>query len=206
MTSFILAISGPTAAGKTYFTKHLQETVKNAGLSTVTISTDEFYKDLVHLTMEERIKVNYDHPDSIDSSAFLHALEQLADGNTIDIPAYDFSTHTRKNEVRTVEPADLIIVEGIFSLSFEAINPIYDIRIFIDLDQDLRLIRRVRRDMKERGRSLESIFKQYLNQVRPSQEVYVTQDKILADLILLGNQDHRRILGMIQAAIEKKVE
>ncbi|MHA2502814.1 MAG: uridine kinase family protein, partial [Candidatus Kariarchaeaceae archaeon] len=150
---YILAISGPTAAGKTYFSNKLVEVVEKHGYTISKISTDEFYHDLSHMTMEMRSQVNYDLPQSIDAEGFETCLEQLSLGKVTDVPVYDFSTHTRTGEIRTVTPPDLLIVEGIFSLSFEGSNRLYDLKVFIELDRDLRLIRRMERDMKERGRS-----------------------------------------------------
>ena len=201
MKSFLLAISGPTAAGKTYFTNKLIGVFEENNLSTIRISTDEFYKDLSHLQMEERIKVNYDLPQSIDIEEFSRALRQLHEGHSTEIPVYDFSTHTRKSETRMVNPAIVIIVEGIFSLAFPEINSLYNLKIFIDLDQDLRLIRRVRRDLKERGRNVESVFNQYINQVRPAQDQYVIHDRERADIILHGNKNHHNIYQLLKDAV-----
>ena len=154
--------------------------------------------------MEERIKINYDLPNSIDIKEFHEAVIQLTEDKPVDLPVYDFSTHTRTSNIRRVEPAHLIIVEGIFSLSFPEINKLYDLKIYIELDQDLRLIRRVRRDLKHRGRDLESVFTQYLNQVRPAQDEFVTQDREKADIILLGNKSHHKILETIRLVVEQK--
>ena len=198
---YILAISGPTASGKTYFTNKLVEIVKENGFSIEKVSTDEFYHDLSHLTFEERTEINYDLPKSIDANDFDKCLSELSSGKNTEVPVYDFTTHTRKDDIRIVSAADLLIVEGIFSLSFPSCNKLYDLRIFMELDQDLRLIRRLKRDMEERGRSLESIVGQYLTQVRPSQITHVLTDRRKADIILEGNKDHSVIFDLILAKL-----
>lgn len=198
---FILAISGPTASGKTYFTKRLVEIVEEKGFSIEKISTDEFYHDLTHLSFKQRTEVNYDLPESIDAEAFEICLSELSKGKTTNVPLYDFTTHTRKEGGRHIALTDLLIVEGIFSLSFSGCNSLYDLRIFMELDQDLRLIRRLERDIKERGRSIESIVHQYLTQVRPTQIDHVLNDRTKADLILEGNKDHQKIFDLIIAML-----
>ena len=204
MNSFLMAISGPTASGKSFFTNKLRESIEALGLSTVTISTDEFYRDLSHISMKERGFVNYDLPHSIDNEEFFKTLFNLTEGKSVKIQVYDYTTHTRMNNFRTINPADLIIIEGIFSLSFPEINKLYDIKIFIDLDQDLRLIRRVKRDMIERGRTLESILHQYMTQVRPTQKDYVSNDQSIADLSLNGNQSYDNFISLLISAIKDK--
>ena len=204
MNSFLMAISGPTASGKSFFTNKLRESIEALGLSTVTISTDEFYRDLSHISMKERSFVNYDLPHSIDNEEFFKTLSNLTEGKSVKIQVYDYTTHTRMNNFRTINPADLIIIEGIFSLSFPEINKLYDIKIFIDLDQDLRLIRRVKRDMIERGRTLESILHQYMTQVRPTQKDYVSNDQSIADLSLNGNQSYDNFISLLISAIKDK--
>ena len=204
MNSFLMAISGPTASGKSFFTNKLRESIEALGLSTVTISTDEFYRDLSHISMKERGFVNYDLPHSINNEEFFKTLSNLTEGKSVKIQVYDYTTHTRMNNFRTINPADLIIIEGIFSLSFPEINKLYDIKIFIDLDQDLRLIRRVKRDMIERGRTLESILHQYMTQVRPTQKDYVSNDQSIADLSLNGNQSYDNFISLLISAIKDK--
>jgi len=197
VSGFLLAISGPTAAGKTYFTRELITAIEEIGLRTVTISTDEFYYDLSHLSMEERIKVNYDQPKSINEEEFKKTLETLRAGQAVELTKYDFSTHTRTDQKHILEPADLIIVEGIFSLTFDEVNPMYDLKVYIELEEDLRLIRRVRRDMRDRGRDLESVFQQYISQVKPAQHKHVKQDREKSDVILLGNKDHTQFIKLL---------
>ena len=204
MNSFLMAISGPTASGKSFFTNKLRERIVELGLTTVTISTDEFYRDLSHISMKERGFVNYDLPHSIDNEEFFKTLSNLTEGKSVKIQVYDYTTHTRMDKFRTINPADLIIIEGIFSLSFPEINKLYDIKIFIDLDQDLRLIRRVKRDMIERGRTLESILHQYMTQVRPTQKDYVSNDQSIADLSLNGNQSYDNFISLLISAIKDK--
>lgn len=200
---FILAISGPTSAGKTFFSKQLQKVVNQRNITITVISTDDFYNDLSHLSMEERNQVNYDHPDSINQEEFLDVISKLSENKSAKIPVYDFSIHNRSEEYRQVDPAQLIIVEGIFSLSFEAINLYYSLKLYVDLEPDIRLIRRIRRDRRERGRTLDSILNQYTDTVRPTQEEYVINDKFKADVIILGDNDNDMLIELICNYLER---
>ncbi|OLS20638.1 MAG: Uridine kinase [Candidatus Heimdallarchaeota archaeon LC_2] len=201
MKTFILAITGPTNAGKSYFTEKLEKYAFQKGVKTISISTDEFYRDLSHLTLNKRNKVNYDHPDSIDSEEFIDACKKISEGNEIDIPIYDFSVHNRKETKRTIEKIDLLIVEGIFTLAFPKANKFYSLRIYIDMDNDVRVIRRIQRDMENRGRTLDSVITQYMETVKPTQQDFVQRDIEKVDIILKGDKDHQIIREMIVALI-----
>ena len=202
MEKVIIAISGPTSAGKTYFSQKLLELADDRNIHSTRISTDEFYKDLSSIPMEERIKVNYDQPDSIDRTEFEKVIRSLSEGNDVLIPVYDFSTHTRTGEVRKVEPSELTLVEGIFALTFDEVREHFTISIYVDLEPDLRLIRRIMRDTKERGRSIESVFNQYMGTVRPTQKEFVQNDKEKADIIIHGDKDHTKVLNLLLNLIQ----
>lgn len=204
MMTFIVAVSGPTNAGKSYFTDRLKAHALKNGINVRSISTDEFYRDLSHLNMDERNKVNYDHPNSIDEKEFIAALERISKGLETEIPIYDFSIHNRTGEKRKIESVDLLIVEGIFTLTFEDVDNFYSLRIYIDMDDDVRVIRRIQRDMENRGRSLDSVINQYMETVKPTQLDYVQRDKKKVDIVLKGNRDHSIILEMIVSFVRNK--
>lgn len=202
--TFILGISGPTNAGKSYFTKKLKQLCEEMGISESTISTDDFYLDRSKISMEERRKVNYDEPASISEDDFQNALKLLSSGQSVRIQSYDFAQHNRIDEWRTVEPTDLIIIEGLFSFSFFDLLSYYDLMVYVDLETDLRLIRRLLRDKEKRGRSFDTTIKQYLKTIKPTQEKFVAKDKELADIILHGNKDHTKVIAMIAAYVKSK--
>ncbi len=152
--------------------------------------------------MEERKLKNYDDPSSISKYDFLNALSQLRDGKSVKIFQYSFKNHVRTENYRIVNSSDLLIIEGIFSFSFNEILNLYDLKIYVDLDTDLRLIRRILRDSRERGRSLQTTINQYLDTIRPTQERFVKKDKNLADIIIFGDREHTKILNLIVSYIE----
>ncbi|MHA2250502.1 MAG: uridine kinase [Candidatus Kariarchaeaceae archaeon] len=197
----IIGISGPSSSGKTYFAQKFAEVIKQHDLTITFITTDEFYLDRSNVRYEERVTVNYDEPDSIDHLEFYSALKSLVSGKEANIPVYDFSLHTRTEKSRNVKPSDIVIVEGIFAFSFPEINELYDLTIYVDLEIDLRLIRRIRRDTTERGRTLGSILDQHLTTVRPTQALHVEQDQNKADIILRGDHDHEKIIRIILDSI-----
>lgn len=201
---FILGISGPTNAGKSYFTKKLKKYCNEMGITESTVSTDDFYLDRSTISMEERRKINYDEPASISKKDFQNALKSLASGNSIRIQSYDFAQHNRIDEWRTVEPTDLIIIEGLFAFSFVDLLSYYDLKVYVDLEADLRLIRRLLRDKEQRGRNFDTTIAQYLKTIKPTQEKFVAKDKELADIILHGNKDHSKVIEMIAAYVKAK--
>ncbi|MCY3412879.1 MAG: uridine kinase [Candidatus Heimdallarchaeota archaeon] len=202
---FVLIISGPTNAGKSFFANELLEEAAKRGISCARISSDEFYKDLSHLSMEERIKINYDDPSSIDKETFIQTIRHLSSSSEVRIPIYDFTTHTQTNQFRSIKPANLIIVEGIFSLSFDELIEISTLSIYVELDADLRLMRRVRRDLVERGRSLDSVLSQYEHTVRPTQINTVMLDMKKADLVIYGDREHTKIIDLILSKAKEKL-
>lgn len=193
----IIGISGPTSSGKSYFAKKLYKETKMQDISCCYLTTDEFYLDRSTITYEDRTKINFDEPISIDRDEFFNALKQLSLEKDANIPVYDYSLHTRKNDSRLIKVADLIIVEGIFAFSFDEVNDLYNFKIYVAYDPDLRLIRRIARDIQERSRSLDSVIKQHLNTVRPTQSIYVEKDKEKADIIIRGDKNHINLIQMI---------
>ena len=161
----LIGITGGTGSGKSTVAKEICKKFNEDCIAM--IEQDSYYKDQSHLSFEERIKTNYDHPDAFDTPLLVEHLKMLLQGKQIEKPIYDFEKHNRKDEKIKVQPRDIIIVEGILILQEKDIRDLLDIKIYVDTDADVRIIRRLVRDMKERGRSVESVINQYLNVVRP---------------------------------------
>ncbi|MFO7634967.1 MAG: uridine kinase, partial [Caldilinea sp.] len=169
--AFVVGVAGGTASGKTTVSRRIWEAVGRERIAY--IQHDNYYKDQSHLSPEERALTNYDHPDSLESSLMVSHLRELRAGRPVDIPMYDFSIHNRSKETLRVNPAKVILVEGILIFVEPALRDLMDMCIFVDTDADIRFIRRLRRDMVERGRSLDSVVKQYLATVRPMHMEFV---------------------------------
>lgn len=177
----IVGIAGGTGSGKTTVAHKLAASMPGRA---VTIEHDAYYRDQAHLTVEERTRINYDHPASLESDLLAQHLRTLRDGKAVDIPIYDFATHTRATTTRRVEPARVVIVEGILVFAEAVLREQMDIKIFVDTDSDIRLIRRIRRDLEQRGRTFQSVRDQYYSTVRPMHIEHVEPSKRWADLIV----------------------
>ena len=178
----VILIGGGSASGKTYVLKRVLEKIPEEKVAH--ISLDDYYKDLSNLPFEERVKVNYDHPKAFDWKLINEQLTALKNGKTIEKPTYDFVTHTRSSKTEIVEPKDLIIIEGIMALVNKELRAISDLNVFISASRERRLVRRIDRDMKERGRSYESIIEQYFATVLPMYEEIIAPTQYYADLII----------------------
>ena len=179
--SFVIGIAGGTGAGKTTVARLITE---NVGESVTRIPIDNYYEDLSHLDLSEREDVNYDHPSAFEWELLREQLSTLLEGRPIEMPVYDFEIHNRKDEPTTVEPTDVIIVEGILALYDEAVNEMFDLRLYVETDADVRILRRIERDVIERGRDLEGVIDQYLATVKPMHEQFIEPSKKHADLII----------------------
>ena len=162
--SIIIGIAGGSASGKTSISRQVYEFFKGSH-TTYIIKQDDYYKDQSHLSFEERVKTNYDHPFAFDNDLLVEQLKQLKEGNSISKPTYDYTQHTRSDVVETITPRDVYILEGLFVLYDEKIRDLCDILVFVDTDADIRFIRRLKRDIEERGRSIDSVCNQYLETV-----------------------------------------
>jgi len=180
--STIIGIAGGTASGKTSLAQILAE--KFSDKTVTIIREDDYYKDQSELSMEERYKVNYDHPLAFDYNLLYQHLDELCAGRAIRKPIYDFTQHNRSNETELIEPVDVIIVEGLFVLEDKDLRNRLDIKIFMDTPADVRFIRRLKRDMNERGRELDNIINQYMTTVRVMHEEFIEPSKKYANIII----------------------
>jgi len=195
----VIAVAGGSSSGKTTV---VQKITQNLGhLDVVVIKHDDYYKDQSGMTMAERRKVNYDHPFSLDSELFYHHLLTLLEGKPIEKPTYDFVNLTRAKATEVVCPAKIIILEGILVLEDSRIRELADIKIFVEADDDLRFIRRLKRDIDERGRTLDSVIEQYLTTVKPMFFAFVKPTKRYADIIIPNDYSHDVAVDIINAKI-----
>jgi len=178
----LIGIAGGTGSGKTLVASRIMEEI---GSDQVTVlQQDSYYKDLSHLPFEERAKQNFDHPDALDDELLYEHVQRLLAGEVVQVPVYDFAQHCRTGEFRSVGPHAVVILEGILVLYNEHLRELMDIKVYVDTDPDIRFIRRLLRDIKERGRSLESVVQQYLDTVRPMHLQFVEPSKRYADIIV----------------------
>lgn len=178
----VIGIAGGSGSGKTSVTKKIHQAFQSH--SVVVIEQDYYYKDQSDLSFEERLKTNYDHPLAFDTDLLVMHLEQLLERKPVQKPIYDYTRHTRSNETIPIEPQDVIIVEGILVLEDERLRNLMDIKLFVDTDADLRIIRRLLRDIRDRGRTVESVIDQYLTVVRPMHNQFIEPTKRYADVII----------------------
>ncbi len=178
----IIGIAGGSCSGKTTVTKAIYDVFKDH--SVAVIEQDYYYKDQSHLTFEERLLTNYDHPLAFDTDLLIEHIHALLERKPINKPVYDYVNHTRSNEVIHVEPQDVIIIEGILVLEDARLRGLMDIKLFVDTDSDLRIIRRIQRDIKERGRTADSVIEQYISAVRPMHNMFIEPTKRYADVII----------------------
>ncbi|QZP37997.1 uridine kinase [Halobaculum magnesiiphilum] len=200
--SFVVGIAGGTGAGKTTVSRLITERVAD---SVTRIPLDNYYRDLSHLDLEERAEVNYDHPDAFEWELLREHLETLLSGNSVEMPQYDFEIHNRKEETETVEPTDVIVVEGILALYDEEINDMLDLRLYVETDADVRILRRIERDVVDRGRDLEGVIDQYLSTVKPMHEQFIEPSKKHADLIIPEGAN-RMAINLLEEKLQNEVE
>ncbi|MBM4395757.1 MAG: uridine kinase [Deltaproteobacteria bacterium] len=202
--SLVIGIAGGSGSGKTTVAELIASDFREDRV--VLISQDSYYKELGHLPLGTRARVNFDHPDSIDSDLMADHVRRLRDGETVDIPIYDFATHNRRPEMRHLEPRDVLIVEGILILALDEVRSLLDVKIYIDTDDDIRFIRRLKRDIHERGRTVDSVIDQYLDTVRPMHLEFVEKSKRRADIILPWRDFNTAAVGMVINMVRGFVE
>lgn len=179
----IIGIAGGSASGKTSVARKLVKNFDDDKTVTI-IRQDDYYRDQSHMPFQERLKTNYDHPDAFDNELLIQQIDELASGKSVEKPTYDYVNHTRSTITEIVHPSDVLILEGLFVLEDEEIRKRLDMKIFIDTDADIRFIRRLKRDVRDRGRTIESVCDQYMNTVRVMHEAFVEPSKRKADVII----------------------
>ena len=196
----VIGVAGGTGSGKTTVSRAILQRV---GASRIAfLEHDSYYRELSHLSLEERRQVNFDHPDSLDNTLLIEHLDALCAGEAVDVPIYDFAHDTRKPEARRVQPQPVVLVEGILIFADKPLRERMDIKIYVDTDADLRFIRRIQRDIRDRGRSVESVVEQYLRTVRPMHLEFVEPSKRYADIIIPRGGLNSIAIDMVVARIE----
>ena len=199
---FIIGIAGGSGSGKTRLAKNVLKEINNKQVQAITV--DSYYKDLSHLTFDERAKNNFDHPDAIDFDLLYHDLKNIMDNKTISTPLYDYKTHTREKEKSNkIENVKVIILEGILALYNSDIRNLMSMKIFVDTPSDVRLLRRIKRDVNKRARSIESVTEQYNNTVKPMFLKFVKPTKDYADLIVPNGGKNKISIDAIVTNIKK---
>lgn len=195
----VIGVAGGTASGKTTVATKLRQKYTDGVLL---LSHDSYYNAHDDMPFEERTKINYDHPNAFETQRLIEDIKKLKDGVAVDIPVYDFTQHNRAKETVRIEPKQVIIVEGILIFENEELRDLMDIRIFVDTDADERLARRIRRDVKERGRTLDSVLDQYINTVKPMHEQFIEPSKRYADVIIPRGGENDVALEMVEYRID----
>jgi uridine kinase len=196
---YIIGVAGGTGSGKTTVSRRIQNAVGADRIAY--IEHDSYYNDHSHLSPEARARSNYDHPDSLDTPLLIHHMHQLCRWQAIDVPIYDFAAHARTTKTKRVQPAPIILLEGILILSERELRELINMRIYVDTSADIRFIRRLQRDVEERGRTLESIIDQYMTTVRPMHLEFVEPSKRYADIIIPEGGNNLVALDMIVSRI-----
>ncbi len=195
MGTILIGIAGGSGSGKTTLANKLIECFGSDEVSI--LRHDNYYKRHDELPFEERTKLNYDHPDSFDTALLSQHIRMLKEGKPIEMPVYDYSQHNRSDQVIVVQPAPVIILEGIMIFADQELCDLLDIKVFVDTDADVRILRRILRDVKERGRSLDSVINQYLTTVKPMHEQFVDPSKRKADIIIPEGGENQVALDML---------
>ncbi len=200
----LVAVTGGSGSGKSTIVRKVCE--YSPDLPIAVLQQDHYYRDLSHLKPAERDAVNFDHPASLDMALIQAHLESLANGVAIDRPTYDFATHTRTKEVVRMEPMPIIMFDGILALHDPGIRRLFDISVFVDVPDDVRFIRRLRRDVRERGRSVEGVIEQYLGSVKPMHDEFVAPTRRMADLVISWERWNDRSIAMLANAMRELYE
>jgi uridine kinase len=193
-TPFVIGIAGGTGSGKTTLARKIQSSLASG---VVLIEQDSYYRDLSHLSVKERQQTNFDHPNSIDFERLRQDIIALKEGQSINKPIYNFKTHSRENATTHVEAAPIIIVEGILIFSDPKMRELFDLKIYVETDHDVRILRRIERDTFERGRDFANIKDQYIQTVKPMHNQFVEPSKQFADVIIPGESDNSTVINLI---------
>jgi uridine kinase len=198
-----IGIAGGTASGKTTVARRLVERLGNHPVAV--LDQDSYYRDLADLPLEERARFNFDHPDAFDTALLVRHLTELRAGNPVEKPVYSFTQHTRTGETLRVNPGDVVILEGILVLALEPVRELLDVKVFVDSDADVRVLRRVSRDIKERGRDFDGVVEQYFRTVRPMHFGFVEPSKRYADIIIPHGGLNDIAIEMVAGAMQKRL-
>ena len=199
--AMLIGIAEGTGSGKSTFAEGLRTLFPD---EVTIIEYDNYYKPQDHIPFEERLKTNYDCPDALDTDLLVMQLESLVRGEAIEIPLYDFCVHTRKNETRKIEPRPIIIVDGILTFHDERLRSMFDLKIFADADADERILRRLRRDVNERGRDIDGVIRQYVDTVKIMHGIYVEPTKKYADIVVNGGKN-KTALDVVASKISQRL-
>ncbi len=203
MSVLLVGVAGGSGSGKTTIARSIVEALPSQHVAS--IEHDAYYRDLSHLSQEERARINFDHPDSLDNDLFIAHLDALKAGRGVDKPRYDFSRHVREAATDRLEPTPIIVVEGILVLALEQIRTRLDVKLYVDTDADIRLMRRIRRDLEHRGRTFAQVRAQYNETVRPMHMAFVEPSKRFADVIIPEGGHNRVAREMILSHLQKFV-
>jgi uridine kinase len=199
----IIGICGGTGSGKTTIARNIVESVGRENV--ILVEQDSYYRNLADMPLDERRQANFDHPDAINSELLVEHLIDIKNGKPTEIPIYDFATHTRKEETQRIEPRKVIIVEGILIFALPQVLGLLDVKVFIDTPDDIRLLRRVKRDIQERGRTLEQTLNQYEKTIRPMHYEFVEASKPFADIIIPQGEKSDVIISLLSSLIREKL-
>ena len=203
MKPLIIGIAGGTGSGKSTVARNVAQSL--SAQSVAFLDMDGYYRNFAHLPFDERRRINWDHPDAFDWELLIAQLTQLLGGDAIEKPVYDFVSHTRSEQTARVAAAEVVVIDGILLFSDERVRELCDVKVFVDADADIRLIRRIRRDIVKRGRPLEEVIEQYLTTVQPMHLQFVEPSKRYADVIVPRGGHNRIAIEMIVAKIERRL-
>jgi uridine kinase len=199
----IIGIAGGTGSGKSTVARRIAEALPQASVAFVEM--DSYYRDFSDLSPDELERVNWDHPDAFDNALLAEHLQALSNDEAVDCPVYDFATHSRSIETRRIDPADVVVIDGILLLADEMLRDLCDVKVFVDADADIRLIRRIRRDTLMRGRTLDSVLDQYMTTVQPMHLQFVEPSKRYADIIVPRGGSNQVAIEMMVAKIQRRL-
>lgn len=204
MEPLIIGVAGGSGSGKTTVVRHIIDTIGKKNI--LLIQHDSYYRDLKHLSFEERSQQNFDHPSALETELMIRHLKALTEGYQVEIPIYDFTRHIRKEETRLVDPKKIILVDGILIFTEKELRELMDIKLYVDTDDDIRLLRRIQRDIVERDRELENVLTQYEKHVRPMHLEFVEPTKRYADIIIPRGGENEVALDMVNALIQDRLK
>ena len=203
MQPLIIGVAGGSGSGKTTVVEHIIDAIGRENV--LLIQHDSYYRDLSHMSFEERMEQNFDHPSALETDLMIRHLKMLSNGSSIEIPVYDFKKHVRKDETRHASPRKIILIDGILIFTEQELRRQIDIKLYVDTDDDIRLLRRIKRDIVERDRDLENILEQYQRYVRPMHLEFVEPTKRYADVIIPHGGENEVALDMVIARIEERL-